>query len=59
MQKTQEMQVQSLGLEEPLEEEVVTQSSNFAWRIPWTEEPIGILQAKLLEWVTTSYMVYM
>ena len=47
MQKTQEMQVQSLGLEEPLEEEVVTQSSNFAWRIPWTEEPDGLLSMGL------------
>ena len=47
MQKTQEMRVQSLGLEEPLEEEVVTQSSNFAWRIPWTEEPDGLLSMGL------------
>ena len=44
MQKTQEMGVQSLGWEEPLEEEVVTHSSNLAWRIPWIEEP-GRLQS--------------
>ena len=36
------MQVQSLGGEDPLEEEVATQSSILAWRIPWTEEPGGL-----------------
>ena len=35
----QEMQVQSLGGEDPLEKEMVTHSSIFAWEIPWTEEP--------------------
>ena len=38
----QEMQVQSLGREEPLEEEMATHSSILAWRIPWTEEPGGL-----------------
>ena len=33
----QEIQVRSLGWEEPLEEEMVTHSSILAWRIPWTE----------------------
>ena len=33
------MQVQSLGQEDPLEEGMATNSSNCAWRIPWTEEP--------------------
>ena len=28
-----------LGQEDPLEEEMATHSSNFAWRIPWTEDP--------------------
>ena len=37
----QETQVQSLGPEDPLEEEMVTHSSIFARRIPWTEEPGG------------------
>ena len=32
------MQVQSLGREDPLEEEVATYSSIFAWRMPKTEE---------------------
>ena len=38
----QEMQVQSLGQEDPLEEEMVTQSCILAWEIPWSEEPGGL-----------------
>ena len=38
----QETWVQSLGQEDPLEEEMVTQSNILAWRIPWTEEPGGL-----------------
>ena len=34
--------VQSLGREDPLEEEVATHSSILAWEIPWTEEPGGL-----------------
>ena len=34
-----EIQVQSLGQEDPLEKEMATHSSILAWRIPWTEEP--------------------
>ena len=33
------MQVQSLGQEDPLEEEMENSSSILAWRIPWMEEP--------------------
>ena len=33
----QEMWVQSLGREDPLEKEMVTHSSIFAWEILWTE----------------------
>ena len=44
MQETQEMQVLSLGGEDPLEEEMATHSSILTWRIPWTEEP-GRLQS--------------
>ena len=29
----------SLGQKEPLEKEMATHSSIFAWEIPWTEEP--------------------
>ena len=35
----QETWVQSLGWEDPLEEEMATYSSILAWEIPWTEEP--------------------
>ena len=38
------MKVQSLGGEDPLEDEMATHSSILAWRIPWTEEP-GRLQS--------------
>ena len=34
--------VQSLGQEEPVEEEMATCSSILAWRIPWKEEPGGL-----------------
>ena len=42
-QPMQEMQVLSLGGEDPLEEEMATHSSIPAWRIPRTEES-GVLQ---------------
>ena len=42
MQETQETQVQSLGLEDPLEKEMANYSSILAWKIPWTEEPSGL-----------------
>ena len=44
MQESQEMQLPSLGWEDPLEEGMATHSSILAWRIPWTEEP-GRLQS--------------
>jgi len=31
-----------LGREDPLEEGMRTYSSILAWRIPWTEEPVGL-----------------
>ena len=34
--------VQSLGREDPLEEEMATQSSNLAWKILWTEGPVDV-----------------
>ena len=39
MQETQEMRVQFLVLEDPLEEDTGPHSGILAWRIPWTEEP--------------------
>ena len=38
----QEMQVQSLGWEDPLEKKMATHSGTVAWEIPWTEEPGGL-----------------
>ena len=37
----QEMWVQPLGQEDPLEDEMTCHSSIFAWKIPWAEEPGG------------------
>ena len=39
-----EIQVRSLGWEDPLEKEMATHSSTLAWKIPWTEE-CGRLQS--------------
>ena len=36
------LQAQSLGLEDPLEEGMATHSSILAWRIPWMEESGGL-----------------
>ena len=40
----QEMQVQSLGWEDPLEKGMATHSSVLAWKVPWTEDS-GRLQS--------------
>ena len=45
MQEIKDTGVQSLGREEPLEEEIASHSSMLAWGITWTEEPGG-LQAR-------------
>ena len=37
----QDIQVQSLGQEDPLEKGMATDSSILAWEIPWTEELAG------------------
>ena len=42
MQEIQEIQVGSLGREDPLEEEMAIHSSILAWEIPRTEEPGGL-----------------
>ena len=41
-QEMEETQAPSLGREDPLEGEMATHSSIFAWRIPGTEEPGGL-----------------
>ena len=38
----QEMPIQSLGWEDPLEKETATHASILAWEIPWTEKPGGL-----------------
>ena len=43
----QEIQVQSLGWEDPLEKGMATHSSILARRILWTEEPGGLLSLGL------------
>ena len=48
MQETQEMWVQSLIWEDPLEYEMATSSNILAWRIPWTEKPGGLQSIGLL-----------
>ena len=49
----QETHLRSLGWEDPLEEEMATQSSILAWEIPWTEEPGGLQSMESQEWDTT------
>ena len=48
MQEIKEVRVQSLGQEDPLEEDMETHFSILAWRIPWTKEPGG-LQSTVLQ----------
>ena len=38
----QETRVRSLHWEDPLKNGKATNSSVFAWRIPWTDEPCGL-----------------
>ena len=42
MQEIEDMWLQSLDGEDPLEEGMATHSSILDWRIPWTEEPGGL-----------------
>ena len=44
----QETWVRSLAQEDPLDKEMATHSSTFAYEIPWTEEP-GRLQSMVLQ----------
>ena len=43
MQETQEMQVRSLGWEDPLQEDMATHSSILAWRIPMNRGALGVI----------------
>ena len=63
MQETQETQVQSLGQEDLLEEEMTPHSSILAWKIPWTEgawwagySPWGCKQLDTTEQLSTHVL---
>ena len=43
----QEMWVQFLGWEDPLEKEMAIYSNILAWEIPWREEPSGLQSMQL------------
>ena len=53
MQDMQEIQVTILGWEDPLEEEMARQSCILDYKIPWTEEPVG-LQSMISQRVGTN-----
>ena len=53
-----EIQLWSLGWEDPLEQEMASHSSILAWRIPWTEKPGG-LQSMKLQRVTEWLRIHM
>ena len=42
----QETRVRFLGWEDSLEKGMVTRSSILAWKIPWTEKPVGLQSMK-------------
>ena len=42
VQEIQEIWVQYLGQEDPLEKEMATHASILVWEIPWSEEPGGL-----------------
>ena len=57
MQETQEIQVQSLGQKDPLEEEMTAAHSIIlACRIPWTEKPGGYSPWSCKELDTTEQL---
>ena len=51
---TRQTWVRTLGWEDPLEEEMTTQSSIFAWEIPWEKEPGGLKSTGLQKSDTTE-----
>ena len=42
MKEMQETQVRSLGQEDPLEKEMATHSTIITYKVPWTEELVGL-----------------
>ena len=53
----QETQVQSLGQEDPLAEEMVILPSILAWKIPWAKEPGRLLSMELQKQSDTTYQL--
>ena len=49
-----ETRVPSLGREDPLEKEMLTHSSSFAWKIPWMEEPDRLQSMGSQSWTWLS-----
>ena len=56
IQEPQEMQVWSLGWEDPLEEGMATHSSILAWGILWTEEPGGLQSMVTKIWTRVTQL---
>ena len=59
----QEIWVQSLGQEDPLEEGMATHSSILAWEIPWTQEPgrlhsMGVTESNKTEHTHYTNVIY-
>ena len=50
----EEIQVRSLGLEDPLYKEMSTHSSVLAWEIPWTEGAGGLQSMGPKSWTRFS-----
>ena len=50
--------VQSLGREDPLEEEMATHSSVLVWEVLWTEEPGGLQSMGWQSWTRPSTRAY-
>ena len=60
VQETQEIQVGSLGQEDPLEKGMVAHFSILAWEIPWTEQHGGLQSMGshiIITRVPTSYFL--
>ena len=50
----QETPIQAQGEEDPLEKGMAIHSSILAWRIPWTEKPVGYNPWFCKEWDMTE-----
>ena len=53
-----ETQVWFLGWDDPLEKDMATHSNILAWRIPWTEKPVGCIPRGLKESDMTEQLTH-